>query len=119
MLTRQLCAGKNHLWYRGEMKTRALFGAAILSALLAGADRKPTPEEARKFIDDAEQKLLVLAVDAGRADWIKSTYITDDSEAIAAKPAGKGALAYICRGTQCDAPVRSIAALRQQLSAPL
>ena len=85
MLTRQPCAGKNHLWYRGEMKTRALFGAAILSALLAGADRKPTPEEARKFIDDAEQKLLVLAVDAGRADWIKSTYITDDSEAIAAK----------------------------------
>ena len=27
----------------------------------------------------------LLGVDAGRADWIKSTYITDDTEAIAAK----------------------------------
>ena len=49
------------------------------------ADPKATPEEARKFINDAEQKLLLLGVDAARADWIKSTYITDDTEAIAAK----------------------------------
>ena len=45
------------------------------------ADPKATPEEARKFIDDAEQKLLLLGVDAARADWVKSTYITDDTEA--------------------------------------
>ncbi len=51
----------------------------------AAADPKATPEEARKFIDDAEQKLLVLSVDSAQADWIKSTYITDDTEAIAAK----------------------------------
>jgi len=50
-----------------------------------GAERKATPEEARKFIDDAEQKLLVLNVDSNRADWVKSTYITDDTEAISAK----------------------------------
>lgn len=67
------------------MKFRVACCAALLSALLAGADRKPTPEDARKFIDDAEQKLLVLGVDAQRADWIKSTYITDDTELIAAK----------------------------------
>src|SRR3954452_3587495 len=48
------------------------------------ADPKATPEEARKFINDAEQRLLILGVDAARADWIKSTYITDDSEAVAA-----------------------------------
>ena len=55
-------------------------------AVLAGCTaRKPTPEEARKFIDDVEQKLLVLSVDQGRADWVKSTYITDDTETIAAK----------------------------------
>ncbi len=36
-------------------------------------------------MDDAEQKLLLLGVDSARADWIKSTYITDDTEAIAAK----------------------------------
>jgi peptidyl-dipeptidase A len=56
-----------------------------LAALAYGADRKPTPEEARKFIDDAEQRLLVLGVDSARADWIKSTYITDDTETLSAK----------------------------------
>ncbi|PWU02335.1 MAG: peptidyl-dipeptidase [Terriglobia bacterium] len=59
--------------------------AAALAAFLSAADPKATPEEARKFINDVEQKLLVLNVDAGRADWIKSTYITDDSEIVAAK----------------------------------
>jgi peptidyl-dipeptidase A len=72
-----------------SMKFRAVCAAALLSfllaVLLAAADRKATPEEARKFIDDAEQKLLVLGVDAGRADWIKDTYITDDTELVAAK----------------------------------
>ncbi len=60
-----------------------LLGA--LAALASAADPKATPEQARKFIDDVEQKLLVLGVDAGRADWIKSTYITDDTEALSAK----------------------------------
>ena len=64
---------------------RIACGAALMAALLTGADRKATPEEARKFIDDAEQKLLALGVDAARADWIKSTYITDDSEIVAAR----------------------------------
>jgi peptidyl-dipeptidase A len=67
------------------MKFRVACCAAVVGALLAGADRKPTPEEARQFINDAEQKLLALGVDAQRADWIKSTYITDDTELIAAK----------------------------------
>src|SRR5690349_23047583 len=67
------------------MKFRIACCAACLVALLAGADRKATPEEARKFINDAEQKLLVLGIDAQRADWIKSTYITDDTELMAAK----------------------------------
>jgi len=67
------------------MMMRLMLCFALLSTLLAGAGRRPTPEDARKFIDDAEQKLLSLGVDAGRADWIKSTYITDDTEAIAAR----------------------------------
>jgi len=68
------------------MKTQPLLLLACLLALLAGcAGRKPTPDEARKFIADAEQKLLALDVDASRADWIKDTYITDDTEALAAK----------------------------------
>jgi len=67
------------------MKTRTVSAAALLAVLLAGADRKATPEEAKKFIDDAEQKLLALNVDSSRADWIKDTYITDDTEIVAAK----------------------------------
>jgi peptidyl-dipeptidase A len=59
-----------------------LVWAAAFAAF--AADPKATPEEARKFINDAEQKLLILNIDAARADWIKSTYITDDSEATAA-----------------------------------
>ena len=56
--------------------------AAVLACCTA---RKPTPEEARKFIDDVEQKLLVLGVDSARADWVKDTYITDDTETLSAK----------------------------------
>ncbi|MGA9626207.1 MAG: M2 family metallopeptidase [Bryobacteraceae bacterium] len=56
-----------------------------LAALACCTARKPTPEEARKFIDDVEQKLLVLNVDSARADWVKSTYITDDTETLSAK----------------------------------
>jgi peptidyl-dipeptidase A len=67
------------------MKIRAVCAATLLAVLLAAADREATPEEARKFIDDAEQKLLALNVDAGRADWIKDTYITDDTELVAAR----------------------------------
>src|SRR5438874_12684384 len=67
------------------MKTRSLACLLCLFTAPAAAQRKGTPEEARKFIEDAEQKLLVLGVDAARADWIKSTYITDDSETVASK----------------------------------
>jgi peptidyl-dipeptidase A len=67
------------------MKIRCIVCATGL-LLLAGCNGpKATPENARAFIDEAEQKLLALNVDAARADWIKSTYITDDTEDISAK----------------------------------
>jgi len=67
------------------MTLRVISCAALVVLLGAAAVRKPTAEEARQFIDDAEQKLLTLGVDAQRADWIKSTYITEDSEVVAAR----------------------------------
>jgi peptidyl-dipeptidase A len=67
------------------MKIRFTCLICTLAILASAADPKATPEEARKFIDDAEQKLLLLTVDASMAVWIKSTYIIDDSEALAAK----------------------------------
>ncbi len=64
---------------------RSLFflaGAALIAS--CGAPR-PTATGAKTFIDLAEQKLSALNIDSGRADWIKSTYITDDTEDISAK----------------------------------
>ncbi len=72
--------------YRGTMSLR--LAACLICAgaiLLPAQTRRPTPEDARKFIDDAEQKLLALSIDSGRADWLRSTYIIDDSEILSAK----------------------------------
>jgi peptidyl-dipeptidase A len=67
------------------MQNRLIVCVTSALLLLGGCARhRATPEEAKAFIDDAEQKLLQLNNDAQRADWIKDTYITDDTEAVAA-----------------------------------
>ena len=70
----------------------ALCGVAMLAggafaemAEAQKAQKPPTAEEAKAFVDDAEQKLLKLWIDASRADWVKATYITDDTEVLAAQ----------------------------------
>src|SRR5271170_2888056 len=45
----------------------------------------PTVEQAKAFMDRAEETLLTLNVDASRADWVKSTFITYDTEILAAQ----------------------------------
>ena len=67
------------------MKVKAALCLAVLVAALCAWGPQATPQDARKFTEDAEQKLLALNIESGRADWIKSTYITDDTEANAAK----------------------------------
>ena len=54
-------------------------------ASIAATAQTPTLDEARKFIGDAEAKLLALAIDSSRADWVKSNFITYDTEILAAK----------------------------------
>lgn len=49
------------------------------------ATGKATPAEAQKFMNDVEKRLMELSIKSGRADWIKSTYITDDTEELAAE----------------------------------
>jgi peptidyl-dipeptidase A len=51
----------------------------------AVASDKGTVTEAEEFIADAEKQLFALSVKSSRADWVKSTYITDDTETIAAE----------------------------------
>ena len=69
---------------------------ALLMAALAFASTQPSPAqdmaikpktaaEAKAFTDKVEKELLQLANAASRADWVKSTHITDDTEAIAAE----------------------------------
>src|SRR5258708_39670342 len=53
----------------------------LAPALLA---QTPTVQEAPRFLKDAEEKLLVLASESGRASWVQSNFITQDTEALSA-----------------------------------
>ena len=56
--------------------------AAALSAQNAPAPAAPA--DAQAFVAAAEQQLYDLSVKAGRAQWVQSNFITDDTEALAA-----------------------------------
>ena len=69
------------------------FLAAVGASALIGAcaqqemrDAPPrTPEAAAAFVDSAEAVLYDLGVQNGRAAWVQSTYITHDTETLAAE----------------------------------
>jgi peptidyl-dipeptidase A len=44
----------------------------------------PTPADARRFVEDAETRLLELSNKLGRAQWVSANFITEDTEKIAA-----------------------------------
>ena len=52
--------------------------ALVRSAAVAAAPA--TPDEARAFVQKVNEDLKVLAVKGSTADWIKSTFITEDTE---------------------------------------
>jgi peptidyl-dipeptidase A len=56
-----------------------------LVAVPALAQGKPTEADARKLIDQASAELLDLSIEAGRAQWVQSNFITYDTEILAAK----------------------------------
>jgi len=49
------------------------------------AQSAPTVAEAQAFMDHVEAELLTLSTEGSHATWVQETYITDDTEAIAAK----------------------------------
>jgi peptidyl-dipeptidase A len=67
--------------------------SAVIIALMSSCTENPAATsggndslaESEKFISDAEHRLLDLSIKSGRADWVKSTFITDDTEAMAAE----------------------------------
>ena len=63
-------------------------GLLVVSAGLEGpalARSEATPEAARSFIEAAEARLLELGNKQQRASWIQATYITEDTEKLAAE----------------------------------
>lgn len=70
----------------------ALFALMLMTPLVTmaqtarrgAAGKKPTPAEAAAFVKQAEATLAELNLKAARAGWVQSTYITDDTELIAA-----------------------------------
>lgn len=54
------------------------------------ADAKPTAADAREFIAETENKMAEFNADASRVYWVNSTYITDDTDAMAAKVGAEG-----------------------------
>ncbi|KFE70280.1 Peptidyl-dipeptidase A precursor [Hyalangium minutum] len=63
---------------------RVACAAALLSALPAAAQSKPTAADAKQFAERVNSDLKRLWVKQSTAEWIKSTYITDDTERNAA-----------------------------------
>ena len=59
--------------------------ALLCSASFAAAQTAPAPTDVQAFLKAAEARLMNLSIDAGRADWVKDTYITYDTEILAAK----------------------------------
>jgi peptidyl-dipeptidase A len=72
-------------WAGPSLATQATDVSSSVSARAAQAEKPPTVEEARAFIEEAEARLLQLAEAASRAGWVQATYITDDTEYLAAK----------------------------------
>jgi peptidyl-dipeptidase A len=58
------------------MRTLILLVAPVLFAA------SPTVQEAKKFLDDAEEKLMALSIEANRAGWVQENFITQDTEAL-------------------------------------
>ena len=58
--------------------------ATEAAAAKAKAAQRPTPDEAKTFVAKANTELRRLGINSSVAQWVKSTYITDDTERMAA-----------------------------------
>jgi peptidyl-dipeptidase A len=69
---------------------KSIVSALALSVALAAApamaqDAAPSAADAKAFVADAETKLLAQSNRASKVYWINSTYITEDTDALAAQ----------------------------------
>src|ERR1700730_2357330 len=54
------------------------------SAMAKATSTQPTLADAKRFIEQAETRLLDLWIKSARASWVAQNFITDDTEAISA-----------------------------------
>jgi peptidyl-dipeptidase A len=61
--------------------------AILVSGCTSGSSSNSTPtaEDAKKFMDDVNETLFKLALEASQAGWVSETYITDDTSALFAR----------------------------------
>ena len=71
--------------YDVDMKMLRVAFVTAVFAIQALAATPPTVQEAKKFLDDAEAKLLVLGTESNHADWVHSNFITYDTEVLSAQ----------------------------------
>ncbi|MEP6921025.1 MAG: M2 family metallopeptidase [bacterium] len=86
-----------HFKYRSTILLAVAFSVVAIGLMLlsscaktggpssSSSTGKGTSAEADQFVLDAEKRLFDLNVKFSRADWVKSTYITDDTETLSAE----------------------------------
>lgn len=72
------------------------FSIAVFAPAAQAAEPAPTAAEAKAFAKAADQELRKLLVRQAHAEWIKATYITDDTERNAAY-ANEDLMAYLSK----------------------
>ncbi len=79
------------------LTSRAALGVALCLSMLAlpavaqaQAAPAPTAEDAAKFVAEAEKWGYDYSIDASRVYWVNATYLTEDTDAMAAKVGAEG-----------------------------
>src|SRR4051794_7008406 len=70
------------------IRTIAVAAVCALSfgcAQTSSSSSAPTAAAAKTFLDNANATTLKLGIQQGQAGWVQQTFITDDTEAIAAR----------------------------------
>jgi peptidyl-dipeptidase A len=108
----------------GALSAAVAVALSLTSAAHAATPRQETPDE---FVARLNVELKAKGLDAQTASWVQATYITDDTQQIAAGAADRY-LEYFTQAvedakryqgaTMSPATARSIALLKQQVSAP-
>jgi len=86
--------GQVRAWFRGILVAVVITGSVASAQTLPAVGASPaTAAEARAFVTAAEATLFDLWIASERANWVAATYITDDTEILAAQAAERATAA--------------------------